>query len=306
MEKYDIIIIGAGPAGLTAGIYAGRQGSETLLLDKGITGGTGLEVPSMENYPGYELIAGMSLISKMKKQTEQNAEIREMEGVESIQKIDNGFEIKTTKSTYFGKSVILSMGTKHRLLKVPGENEFKGKGVSYCATCDGLLYRDQDVLIVGGGNGAVQEAIFLKNVGCNVKLVHRRDELRAEKYLQNKLEEKKIPVIWNSVVKEIKGDKVLKSVVLIDNEGNTEEIKVQGIFVAIGDIPSSTIAKNLGIDINAQGHIITDKTQRTNIEYVYSAGDVTEGINQWVVACGEGAVAATSAFEDLEQKGIEL
>ncbi|MDR0900624.1 MAG: thioredoxin-disulfide reductase [Methanobrevibacter sp.] len=300
MEEYDIIIIGSGPAGLTAGIYAGRQGSKTLLLDKGLTGGNGLEVPSMENYPGFELIAGMSLIAKIKKQTEKNAEIRELEEVKSVEGKEEGFQVKTNKNSYFAKVIIFSTGTRNRLLKVPGEEEFKGKGVSYCATCDGILYKDKDVLIIGGGNSAAQEAIFLKNVGCNVTLVHRRDELRAEKYLQNKLKEKKIPVIWNSVVEEIKGNRMIESVVLKDKDNNKKEIKTQGIFIAIGDIPNSKIAKDLGLELDDYNYIITDKNQRTNQKHVYVAGDVTGGVKQWVVACGEGAIAATSAFHDLE------
>jgi len=300
MENYDIIIIGAGPAGLTAGIYAGRQGTKTLILDKGITGGAGLGVPSMENYPGYELIAGISLIAKIRKQTEKNCQINEMEGVESIEKVNDGFKIKTPKNSYFGKSIIIATGTKHRLLEVPGEVEFKGRGVSYCATCDGLFFKDKNVLMIGGGNSAVQEAIFLNNIGCNVTIVHRRDELRAEKYLQNKLKEKKIPIIWNSTVKEIKGKQMLESVVLSDDDGNIQEIEVQGIFIAIGDIPLSNIAKDLGVEVDEYDHILTDKTQRTNIKNIYAAGDVTGGVKQWIVSCGEGAVAATYAYQDLE------
>ena len=300
MENYDIIIVGAGPAGLTAGIYAGRQGTKTLLLDEGITGGAGLQVPSMENYPGYELIAGMSLITKTRKQTEKNCQIKEMEGVRSIEKLNEGFVVKTSKSAYFGKTIIIATGTKHRLLEVPGESEFKGLGVSYCAACDGLFFKDKNILMIGGGNSAVQEAIFLNNIGCNVTLVHRRDKLRAEKYLQNKLKEKKIPVICNSHVKEIKGKKILESVVLSDKDGNTQEIKVQGIFIAIGDLPTSKVAKDLGVEVDDYDYIITDKTQRTNIKNVYAAGDVTGGVKQWIVSCGEGAVAATYAYQDLE------
>ncbi len=302
MEKYDIVIIGAGPGGLTAGLYAGRQGTKTLLLDKGLAGGSGLMVPSMENYPGFDLIAGMSLIAKMKKQTERNATIYEMEGVESINKTTDGLIIKTSNNKYCAKSVILATGTTHRKLGVPGEEEFKGLGVSYCATCDGLLYKDKDILMIGGGNSALQEAIFLHNVGCNVTVVHRRDEFRAEKYLQDKLDEKQIPVIWDSKVEEIKGNQMVESVVLSNTkDGSKEELKVQGIFVAIGDIPSSDLAKELGVNVNKYNQIIVDKTQRTNVDNVYAIGDVTGGVKQWVVACGEGAIAATYAYQDLEQ-----
>lgn len=302
MEEYDIIIIGAGPGGLTAGLYAGRQGTKTLILDKGLTGGAGLMVPSMENYPGYDLIAGMSLIAKMKAQTEKNAEIHEMEGVEKIDRIDDGFVLTTPKNSYFARSIVLATGTTHRELGVPGENHFTGLGVSYCATCDGLLFKDKDILMIGGGNSALQEAIFLDNVGCNVTVVHRRDEFRAEKYLQDKLKEKRIPVILDSVIEEIKGHQMVESVILSNKkDGSTQELQVQGIFIAIGDLPSSDLAKELGVNVNKYNQIITDKTQRTNIDNVYAVGDVTGGVKQWVVACGEGAVAATYAYQDLEQ-----
>ena len=302
MEEYDIIIVGAGPGGLTAGLYAGRQGTKTLILDKSLTGGTGLMVPSMENYPGFDLIAGMSLIAKMKAQCEKNAEIREMEGVETIDRVGGGFVLTTLKNSYFAKLIILATGTSHRKLGVPGEDHFTGLGVSYCATCDGLLFKDKDILMIGGGNSALQEAIFLDNIGCNVTVVHRRNEFRGEKYLQNKLKEKGIPVIWDSVVEEIKGKQMVESVILSNNkDASIHELEVQGIFIAIGDIPSSDLAKELGVNVNKYNQIITDKTQKTNIDNVYAVGDVTGGVKQWVVACGEGAVAASYAYQDLEQ-----
>ena len=302
MEEYDIIVIGAGPGGITAGLYAGRQGTKTLILDKGLTGGAGLMVPSMENYPGFDLIAGMSLIAKMKAQCEKVAKIHEMEGVEKIDRVENGFVLTTSKASYFTKSIILATGTNHRKLNVPGEDYFTGLGVSYCATCDGLLFKDKDILIVGGGNSALQEAIFLDNVGCNVTVVHRRDEFRAEKYLQDKLKEKEIPVIWDCVVEEIKGKQMVDSVTISNKkDGSVHELYVQGVFVAIGDVPSCDLAKDLGVNVNRYNQIITDKTQKTNIDNVYAVGDVTGGVKQWVVACGEGAIAATYVYQDLEQ-----
>lgn len=320
INNYDIIIIGSGPAGLTAAIYAGRQGSKTLVLDKGLCGGLGLEVPLMENYPGFELIAGMSLVAKMKSQVIKNAEIKEMEEVLSINHINKNnnsinsnnnkynFEIKSSNSTYYTKAVILATGSKHRQLNVKGEEEFKGKGVCYCATCDGLLYRDKNVLMIGGGNSALQESLFLKNTGVNVIIVHRRDEFRADNYLQSKIRESGINIIFNSVVKEIKGDQLIKSVLLENTvDGNQRELDVDGIFVAIGDEPLNQLAKELGCDLDNSNYIITDKNQRTysnksKVPFVYAAGDITGGIKQWVVACGEGAVAATSVFDDLNLK----
>jgi len=310
MEEYDIIIIGAGPAGLTAGMYAGRQNSKTLVIDKGLAGGLGLEVPMMQNYPGFDLISGMDLIQKMKSQTENYCEIMENETIQSIDKVEGGFLLKTKTSPllmseesddikeFKTKSIILATGASHKHLNVPGEEEFLGRGVAYCATCDGMFFVDKDVLMVGGGNSAAQEALYLKNLGCNVKLVHRRDELRCEHHLQKALEEKGIEVLWNSTVEEIKGEMMVDSVRLM-RDGKEEDYKTDAVFVAIGDDPSNDLAKELGVELDDNGFIITDKNQATNVEHVYSAGDITGGVKQWIVACGEGAVAAISAYNDL-------
>ena len=310
MENYDIIIIGAGPAGLTAGMYAGRQNSKTLVIDKGMAGGLGLEVPMMQNYPGFELVSGMELIGKMKAQSENYCEILENTVIDSIEKCEDGFHLKTKNSPllmtsddegekeFFTKSLILATGASHRHLNVPGENEFLGRGVAYCATCDGMFFIGKDILMVGGGNSAAQEALYLKNLGCNVKLVHRRDELRCEHHLQKALEENEIEILWNSTIEEIKGDMAVDSVTLLRN-GVKEDYKTDAVFVAIGDDPSNDIAKDLGVALDEDGYIITDKNQATNVDNVYSAGDITGGVKQWIVACGEGAVAAISAYNKL-------
>ena len=310
MENYDIIIIGAGPAGLTAGMYAGRQNSKTLVIDKAMAGGLGLEVPMMQNYPGFELIAGMELIQKMKAQSENYCEILENTVIDSIEKTDGGFKLNTKNSPllmtsddagekeFFTKTIIFATGSSHRHLNVPGEEEFLGRGVAYCATCDGMFFIGKDILMVGGGNSAAQEALYLKNLGCNVKLVHRRDELRCEHHLQKALEENGIEVLWNSTIQEIKGEMVVDSVTLL-RDGAEEDYKTDAVFVAIGDDPSNELAKDLGVALDDDGYIITDKNQATNVKGVYSAGDITGGVKQWIVACGEGAVAAISAYNDM-------
>ena len=310
MENYDIIIIGAGPAGLTAGMYAGRQNSKTLVIDKAMAGGLGLEVPMMQNYPGFDLIAGMELIQKMKAQSENYCEILENTVIDSIEKTDDGFHLKTKNSPllisggdegekeFFTKSIILATGASHRHLNIPGEEEFLGRGVAYCATCDGMFFIGKNILMVGGGNSAAQEALYLKNLGCNVKLVHRRDELRCEHHLQKALEENGIEVLWNSTIQEIKGEMVVDSVTLL-RDGAEEDYKTDAVFVAIGDDPSNELAKDLGVALDDDGYIITDKNQATNVKGVYSAGDITGGVKQWIVACGEGAVAAISAYNDM-------
>ena len=305
MENFDIIIIGAGPAGLAAGLYAGRQNSKALVIDKGLAGGLGSEVPMMENYPGFDLISGMELISKMKPQCEKFSEIRENQIIEDIEKRDDGIYIKTKSSIgddfneYLTKSVILATGASHRHLNVPGENEFLGRGVAYCATCDGMFFVNRNVLMVGGGNSAAQEALYLKNIGCNVKIVHRRDSLRCEHRLEELLQEKGVEILWNSTIKEIKGDMAVNSVTLV-RDGVEEEYETDAVFVAIGDEPSNGLAKQLGVEIDENGYIITDKSQSTNVSGVYAAGDITGGVKQWIVACGEGAVAAISAYQDSE------
>ena len=305
MENFDIIIIGAGPAGLTAGLYAGRQNSKALVIDKGLAGGLGSEVPMMENYPGFDLISGMELISKMKPQCEKFSEIRENQIIEDIEKRDDGIYIKTKSSIgddfneYLTKSVILATGASHRHLNVPGENEFLGRGVAYCATCDGMFFVNRNVLMVGGGNSAAQEALYLKNIGCNVKIVHRRDSLRCEHRLEELLQEKGVEILWNSTIKEIKGDMAVNSVTLV-RDGVEEEYETDAVFVAIGDEPSNGLAKKLGVELDENGYIITDKSQSTNVSGVYAAGDITGGVKQWIVACGEGAVAAISAYQDSE------
>ena len=305
MENYDIIIIGAGPGGLTAGIYAGRQGTKNLIIDRDLAGGIGREVPAMENYPGFDNISGLELIEKTKAQAIKNCDLHEMEEVTEIIKTDDEyrFTVKTSKDSYKSKSIILATGSSHRLLDAKGEEEFKGKGVSYCATCDGFFFAGRDIIIVGGGNSALQEALYLKNLGANVTIVHRRDEFRAQRHLQNQIKEAEIPTILNATVEEIKGEMLVESVVLKDTKtGELSEIPVNGVFISVGYIPHTELAKQLGVDLDESGHIIIDKQQKTNVDYVYAIGDVCIGLKQWVVACGEGAVAATSAFEDLQNQ----
>ncbi len=303
MEQYDIIIIGAGPGGLTAGIYAGRQGTKNLIIDRDLAGGIGREVPEMENYPGFESISGLELIEKMKAQAIKNCDLHEMEEVTEITKTDDEyrFTVKTTKDNYQSKTIILATGSSHKHLNTKGEEEFKGKGVSYCATCDGFFFAGRDIIMVGGGNSALQEAIYLNNLGANVTLVHRRDEFRAQKHLQDMIKKEGISTILNATVEEIKGEMLVESVILKDTVTNElKEIPTNGVFISVGYIPHTELATQLGVNLDETGHIITDKNQKTNVEYVYAIGDVSAGLKQWVVACGEGAVAATSAFTDIQ------
>lgn len=299
-----MIIVGSGPAGLTAALYSGRQSLKTLVLEKALIGGMGAMVPLMENYPGFDQIAGKQLIEFMKNQTLKYAEIKDGEEVEKIELLDDGnFAIHTKDNIYQARGVILATGSKYRQLGVPGEAKFLGRGVAFCATCDGPLFIDRKVVVVGGGNGAVQQAVYLDDIGVLVALVHRRGELRAENYLQELLKKREIPIIWNSTVEEIKGDITVESVILNNTvTGEQEDLPIDGVFIAVGEIPTNQLAKDLGVELDKRGYIITDKAQRTNISGIYAAGDITDGFNQWVIACSEGAIAALSAYEHIQMK----
>jgi thioredoxin reductase (NADPH) len=301
-KAYDVIAVGAGPAGMTAGIFGARCGLETLVIEKGICGGLSNEATVIDNFPGFKRIGGMELVEKMKEQTAQYAEIKELEEVKTIEPRgkEEKMMLSTDKGSYLTNAVILCTGTEKRKLGVKGEPEFLGRGVSYCAACDGFFFKNKSVLVVGGGDSAVRGALYLKNLGCEVTLIHRRDKLRAEQYLQKSLEKSGVPILWNSVVREIKGDNVVRSVVRYDNVRATEdELAVDGVFIYVGEEPATALAAHLGVKLDKNGYIITDKCQRTNIARVYAAGDITGGLKQIVVACAEGAIAATSAYEDV-------
>jgi thioredoxin reductase (NADPH) len=299
-NDYDLIIVGAGPAGMTAGTFGARSGLKTAVLDKEICGGLSNEAAMIDNYPGFKRINGMELAEKMKEQTAEYAEIKELEGVDKIEVSEKAMQVFTEKGSYLTSAVVLCTGTKKRKLGVKGENEFLGRGVSYCATCDGFFFKDKSVIVVGGGDSAVRGALYLKNIGCEVTLVHRRDELRAAQYLQKNLEKAGGRILWNSVVKEIAGDTEVRNVVLYNKASETEdELAVDGVFIYVGEEPANALATQMGVALDEDGYIITDKNQRTNRGRVYAAGDITGGVRQIVVACAEGAIAANSVYEDL-------
>jgi thioredoxin reductase (NADPH) len=297
MEEYDIVIVGAGPAGLTAGIYAGREGLKSLVIEKNVRGGNANTAPVILNYPGFKSISGLELLKKMGEQAEKYIEIREDEELLDVLKTDNRFLLTTNNSKYSAKAIIFCCGTTYRKLGVKGEEEFIGKGISYCSICDGMLFKDRDVVVVGGGNSAAEHALHLHDIGVNVTIIHRRDELRAQQFLKDKLMEKGIPILWNTVLTEIKGDMFIKSINIHNKEtGIDKELMVNGIFIAVGELPNSSIANSLGVEINSNKYIVTDKNQKTKIDGIYAAGDVTGGVNQLVVSCGEGATAAVNAY----------
>ncbi|MDI6902312.1 MAG: thioredoxin-disulfide reductase [Methanocellales archaeon] len=297
---YDVIVIGAGPAGLTAGIYAARSGLRTLILEKATAGGLAGEAPLIENYPGFDPIEGMKLMDKMKMHASKYVKIL-IEEVKSIE-LGKNMTLYTDENVYTADAVILATGSLHKKLGVPGEAEFVGKGVSYCAACDGFFFKEKKVLVVGGGNTAATEAIYLQDIGCDVMIIHRRDQLRAENSLQKRLLRSGVRIIWNSVVEEIRGNDLVNSVLIHDvKEDTLHELDADGVFILIGESPNTTLAKAVGVKLDEHGYVITDKNQRTNLPKVYAAGDVTGGVRQIVVACAEGAIAALSAYEDLRR-----
>lgn len=300
ISTYDVAVIGAGPAGLTAAMYAGRYGLKTVLFES--TPSQLAIVPYIENYPGFEG-SGYELLEKMKEQALKFAEYK-FETVEEISRDGDIFTIKTDTEEYKVKAVIVATGGKHRELGVPGEKELVGRGVSYCATCDGHFFKGKNVLVIGGGNTALTDAIYLKEIGCDVTLVHRRDELRADKALQDELFKRNIPVIWNSVVVRIEGKDKVERAILLDRVKNEEfTVETDGIFIAIGIQPQTELVANLGVEVDSKGYIKVDREQKTNVPGVFAAGDCCDNpLKQVVTACGDGAIAAHSAFKYITSK----
>jgi len=299
MEHWDLIIIGGGPAGLTAGIYSARSGLKTLILEEKTLGGATAESPLIENYPGFPAITGQELISKIAEHCRKfGVTIKEIEGARKLNLSDEKKIVESDQASYSASAVVIAAGCHYREMGVPGENEFKGRGVSHCAVCDGPLFKEKRVLVVGGGNSAATSALYLSNVASNVKLVHRRNQLRADEARFRSLQDRKVEFLWNSMVKEIRGDIKVKSVIVYNKKiDETKEIEVDGVFVQIGEIPNSQLASKAGVKVDKDGYIIVDERQRTNIAGVYAAGDITNRpVKQVGTAVGQAIVAATEAF----------
>ena len=300
MESWDLIIIGAGTAGLAAGIYGARSGLKTLVLEEKMAGGTTLDAPLVENYPGFQNISGVELAQKMAAQCRSTGVIiREFEKVLSLDLKGEKKIVKTNKTTYEAKAVIIASGSHYREIGVSGEKEFLGRGVSYCGICDGPLFKGKRALVVGGGNSAAMTALYIADLASEVKIAHRRDEFRAEEALIKSLEAKKnVEILWNTEVKEIKGERLVNKVILFNNKtGETRELLVDGVFVQVGEDPNSQLAKEAGVGVDEDGYIIVDIRQRTNIAGVYAAGDVTNHpVKQVGTAVGQGITAALEAY----------
>jgi thioredoxin reductase (NADPH) len=301
---YELAIIGAGPAGFSAAIYAKRAGISTVVFDRGGGGGLLQLAPNIENYAGFVSIPGIELVEKMKQHASKYAEFHFYEEVRAITPSSPGFTVKTDKKTYRVGAVILCTGTEHKTLDIPGEKEFAGKGVSYCATCDGFFFKGKRVVVVGGGNTALMESIFLKQLGCQeVYVVHRRDQFRAEKIYEDQARENEVRFIFNTMVEEILGKEAVSSVGLFNLEtAQRSRLAVEGVFASVGVLPQNEIAKQLQLTVDEDGYVVVDAGQRTSMPGVYAAGDLTGGLRQVVTACAKGAIAALSSTEALGKK----
>ena len=296
---YDTIIIGAGPAGMTAALYAARSNLKVALIEGGLPGGQMNNTSDIENYPGYANISGPELAEKMFEPLE-NLGVEHLYGfVENIEDHGDVKKVITDDEEFETRTVIVATGSKHRLLGVPGEEELNSRGVSYCAVCDGAFFRDQDLLVVGGGDSAVEEAIFLTQFAKSVTIVHRRDELRAQKVLQDRaFANEKIKFIWDSVVKEIKGESRVESVVIENvKTGQVTEQAFGGVFIYVGLDPVSDFVQELQIRDQA-GWIVTDDHMKTSVTGVFAVGDVRQkDLRQVTTAVGDGAIAGQEAYK---------
>ena len=296
---YDTIIIGAGPAGMTAALYAARSNLKVALIEGGLPGGQMNNTSDIENYPGYANISGPELAEKMFEPLE-NLGVEHLYGfVEAVEDHGDVKKVITDDEEFETRTVIVATGSKHRLLGVPGEEELNSRGVSYCAVCDGAFFRDQDLLVVGGGDSAVEEAIFLTQFAKTVTIVHRRDELRAQKVLQDRaFANEKIKFIWDSVVKEIKGENRVESVEIENvKTGQVTDQAFGGVFIYVGLDPVSDFVQELQIRDQA-GWIVTDDHMKTSVAGVFAVGDVRQkDLRQVTTAVGDGAIAGQEAYK---------
>ena len=304
---YDLIIIGGGPGGLSAALYASRSKLKTLVIEGTIEGGQIAGTADVENYPGIIKIDGMELGQVMKEQCENFGSEFIYETVEKVDLKATVKKVTAGDKVYESKTVIVATGAKPREMGVPGEKEFQGRGVSYCATCDAAFYQDLPVYVIGGGDSAVDEALFISKFASTVYIVHRRDELRASKNLQDRaMNTPNIKFIWDTVVEEVKGDKIVKELVLKNNKTGevttiSSDKELFGIFVFIGNVAQTELFKD--VLTLKDGYIVTNEEMETNIEGVYAIGDVrSKKIRQVVTAASDGAIAAINAERYIAEK----
>lgn len=296
---WDIIIVGAGPAGLTAAIYALRANKKVLIFEAKTYGGQIVNAASIENYPGIEKISGFDYATNLYNQVKKlGAEFK----FETVIRVDEDRSVTTNKGTYQAKSIILATGADNRKLRIDREAELVGRGVSYCATCDGNFYKGRDVAVIGGGNTALEDAIYLSNIVNKVYLIHRREEFRADdKYVDEVKSKNNIELVLNSNVVKLNGDNRLESIVVENNDKSTKEIKVDGLFIAVGQEPKNEIFNNV-VDLDEKGYIISEDGVHTKVKGIYIAGDSRQKmLRQLTTAVSDGAIAATTAIKEAKE-----
>ena len=303
---FDVIIVGAGPAGLTSGIYAARAGYKTLILEAGVLGGQAGTTETIENYPGFpQGVSGSELMIKFYEQAVNFGVQVEYKHVSSLELEGKVKKVITDDEVYEAKAVIIASGARPRLLGVPGEDKFRGKGVSYCATCDGFFFKDQDVAVVGGGDTAIEEAMYLAKICRQVTVIHRRDRLRATRILQERaFKNEKIQFVWDSVVEEILGKEKAEELVLRNVITQEQKIlKVNGVFIFVGYIPNTDFLPE-SLQKDEQGYVLTDEELKTNLPGVFAVGDVRQKrLRQVATAVGDGASVIVPLEKYLEDRG---
>jgi thioredoxin reductase (NADPH) len=304
-KKHDLIIVGAGPAGLAASIYASRYKIDHLVIGKE-PGGQAVEAHKVENWPGTESISGFELMQKMRQHAEKLGSEIIMDSVSDISRDDEFFSIAAHSARYQAKNIILALGMEYKKLSIPGEEEFKGKGVSYCPTCDAAFFREKTVAVVGGGNSAASAAQLLAEYAAKVYIVYRGDKLKVDpSYLENFSKSEKIEIIYQTNIKEIIGENAVSKVKLDKVHEGSDELELQGVFIEIGSEPGVELPKQLGVNMDEYGFVVVGPDQRTNISGVWAAGDATTGSNkmrQMITAAAEGAVAAASVYKRMQTK----
>jgi thioredoxin reductase (NADPH) len=302
-EPFDVIIVGAGPAGLTAGIYAARKGLRALILEAKYPGGRAAEAAQIENYPGFpEPVSGLELTNKMLKQAERHgAVVRTSEEVVKLDLRNPVKIIETREASYRSRALIIATGVQHRKLRVPGEERLLGRGVSYCAACDGPLFRGREVAVIGSGKMAFEDAAYLSTLASKVFIVPHEYPYGDTPTLEPRFNDlPNTELVTGAKLKDVKGDNVVRSILVTRQGGESSEIPVSGVFISIGVIPATELLGRAGVALDKSGFVLVDRRQRTNLPGVFAAGDCTANAMQIVVAAGEGATAAVSAISYLQ------
>lgn len=305
-REYDFIVIGAGAAGLSAAVYAVRSGMTALILDKQVAGGLTAESPLVENYLGFKAIPGTDLAREFINHASEYAKIKENVEVNSIRKEGDSIKIYTTDGEYTAKAAAITTGTSHKKLGIKGEEEYFGKGLSYCSTCDGYLFKNKDVVVIGGGNSGAIATIAMSEYTRKISIIEFMPKYMCEDAYTKAITKKEIPYIKNSQVTEVVGDgKKVTSVKYKDREtGKEDEIKTDGVFIYVGLVPQTTFLKGSGVELSDRGYIAIDEKGRTSVEGIYSAGDVTQGtLAQIATAVGDGCKIALTAYSDMVRAG---